>query len=326
MVRAIRSLFTPRSSRGNRSQPEPSEVNDERIYPRVLLIIYNPTIPAQRGRRLVDVLGWNKPDDLVRQYIEDIDFASYGYCRYEIVDRLEVDAFPTKIDGFTYSANGYHSAWLARRGFHQPDWADYDRILADFGVARQVTNSSIDEVWLFAFPYAGFYESRMAGPGSFWCNAPPLDGYDEVGRRFVIMGFNYERGVGEMLESYGHRAESIMAHTFRNRRGTDNLWDRFTRHDLSHPGRAEVGNVHFAPNSRKDYDWGNMEKVPSLCDSWYGYPEIQGAPRMVNCQEWGNGNTRQHHLWWFRHFPHSAGAENGVYHNWWRYLVYPGLD
>ena len=26
-------------------------------------------------------------------------------------------------------------------------------------------------------------------------------------RRFVIMGFSYERGVGEMLENMGHRAE-----------------------------------------------------------------------------------------------------------------------
>jgi len=325
MFKAIRSIFIPRPVMRNRSQLDKIEVAEEQVHPRVLLIIYNPTVPSQRGRRLVDVMGWNKPDDLVRQFIEDLRFASYGYCHYEIADRLEVDAFPIKIDGFTYSANAYHSAWQARQGFHQPDWADYDRIMGDFDVARRITNRSIDEVWLFAFPYAGFYESRMAGPGSFWCNAPPLDGYDQVGRRFVIMGFNYERGVGEMLESYGHRGESIMAHFFRDRRGADNLWERFTRYDLTHPGRAEVGNVHFAPNSQKDYDWGNLEKVSSHCDNWFDYPNMQGSPRMVNCAEWGNGDTRQHHLWWFRHFPHEIGERNGIFHNWWRYLLNPSL-
>ena len=33
-------------------------------------------------------------------------------------------------------------------------------------------------------------------------------------RRFVIMGYNYQRGVGEMLESFGHRSESILEKTF----------------------------------------------------------------------------------------------------------------
>jgi len=31
------------------------------------------------------------------------------------------------------------------------------------------------------------------------------------------MGFNYERGVGEMLEDLGHRAESILSHVFEAR-------------------------------------------------------------------------------------------------------------
>jgi hypothetical protein len=39
-----------------------------------------------------------------------------------------------------------------------------------------VARGEIDEIWLFGGPYFGFYESRMAGPGAFWCNAPPLPG------------------------------------------------------------------------------------------------------------------------------------------------------
>ena len=45
-----------------------------------------------------------------------------------------------------------------------------------------------------------FYESIMGGAGAFWCNAPPMKNTAQCPRRFVVMGFNYERYVGEMLE------------------------------------------------------------------------------------------------------------------------------
>jgi hypothetical protein len=137
------------------------------------------------------------------------------------------------------------------------------------------------------------------------------------------MGFNYERGVGEMLESFGHRAESIMARAFRGMRGSSNIWERFVRHEKSHPGQAEMGNVHYAPNSIRDYDWGNSRQVYSGCDNWYRYPDLSGEPSRVNCSEWGNGDTRLHHLWWLKHFPHVIGSSGGLSHNWWEYVIDP---
>ncbi|MEK6587914.1 MAG: hypothetical protein AABY97_03635, partial [Chloroflexota bacterium] len=171
--------------------------------------------------------------------------------------------------------------------------------------------------------YGGYYESRMAGPGSFWCNSPPLEGWGEARRRFVVMGFNYERGVGEMLESFGHRTESILAKAFENVALSENLWERFTRYDQRHPGQAEVGNIHFAPNSERDYDWGNRRMVSSSCDDWNGFPDLTGQRRMINSEEWGNGDIRRHHLWWFRHLPHVEGETNGVLNNWWAYILDP---
>ena len=163
----------------------------------------------------------------------------------------------------------------------------------------------------------------MAGPGAFWCNAPPLKGTEHASRRFVIMGFNYERGVGEMLEDLGHRAESMLNKVFADQRGEANLWERFCRYDKTHPGRAEVGNVHFAPNSLKDYDWGNPRFVPSRCDLWINFPDLSGEPEQVNCQAWGNGDIRKHHRWWFERFPHIVGQSNGISWNWWEYVIDP---
>jgi hypothetical protein len=292
---------------------------------RVLSVIHAPTVRAGGGpaRRLHQALGWNDPDDLARRYVADVAEASHGRVQYEIVERIEVDGFPVKRDGFAYSAESYLAAWRARAGFHQPDAVDYHRLLEAFDVVAKVNAGQIDEVWLFAFPYAGYYESIMGGPGAFWCNAPPLAGLGRARRRFVVMGFNYERGVGEMLEDLGHRAESILAHVFRGQRGDANLWERFTRYDLTHPGRAECGNVHFAPNSVRDYEWGSRRRVLSRCDNWLHFPDLRGEPRRVDCSEWGNGDIRLHHLWWFRHFPHIDGETGRLAHNWWEYVLDP---
>jgi hypothetical protein len=290
---------------------------------RVLSIIHDPLIPSEGGRKLHGVLNWNDPQELIRQFIADVAMCSHGRAIFEVVEQIEVDAFPVKIDGFCYSPETYLACWRSGRGFHEPDHVDYSKLLDEFGVKAKFDEDLIDEVWLFAFPYAGYYESIMGGPGAFWCNAPPLSNTENWQRRFVVMGFNYERGVGEMLESLGHRSESILARTFRRSIEGNNLWERFTRYDLTHPGRAEVGTVHFTPNSERDYDWGNKRYVLSYCDDWVDFPLVQGKPKRVNCMEWGGGDIRLHHLWWFNHFPHFDGSTQGVSHNWWEYVLDP---
>jgi len=87
---------------------------------------------------------------------------------------LRWTAFRPKADGFVYTADSFMASWRAGRGFHNPDGVDYQRLLREFDVIPMVNSGKIDEVWLFGFPYAGYYESIMAGPGAVWCNAPPL--------------------------------------------------------------------------------------------------------------------------------------------------------
>lgn len=292
------------------------------LRPRVLLIIHNPIVPAANGRKLSDLLHWQDPDQLAQKYIQDVREASFGYANYQIVEHLEVAGCPVKADGFVYDPADYVRHWQTGKGWHQPDLVDYGRLIQEFQIIERLNQQQIDEVWLFGFPYAGYYESIMVGPGAFWCNAPAIENR-QAKRRFVIMGFNYERGVGEMLENLEHRTESIMRHVFRNQRSRENLWERFTRYDKTHPGRAECGNVHFAPNSERDYDWGNRRAVLSRCHTWLNYPQLEGAARPVNCTEWGNGDIRQHHLWWLRHLPHVAGQAGGISHNWWEYVIDP---
>jgi hypothetical protein len=210
-------------------------------------------------------------------------------------------------------------AWRTRR-FHEPDRIDYPAQIAAFDLVARYQQRVFDEAWFFAFPYSGDYESTMVGRGAFWCNSPPVAGTDHCAGRFVIMAFNYERGVECMLENFGHRVESIMGRVYEHRRGP-NMWELFTRYDRVAPGGAHCGNVHFAPNSQHDYDWGNRRPVLSYCDDWYSYPDLPGNARTVTCAEWGNGDMRLHHLWWLGHLPRTVGQTNGVANNWWQYVA-----
>ncbi len=310
--------------------PDPSEKEavGQRPPPvtrKVLVIIYNPKVKSAGGKKLSEVMGWNDPDVLTPGHIADLKTASYNYANYVVAERIEVDRMPTKLDGFTYDPDQFVNLMKAGKGFHDADAVDYHRILADFNIIAKVNSGAIDEVWLHAFPYAGFYESIMAGPGAFWCNAPPLEHTETATKRFVIMGYNYQRGRGEMLENIGHRAESILTYVFRHTKGEANLYERFARYDKTHPGQAEVGVVHYAPNSLKDYDWGNKTKVKSRADTWKNFPALTGESRIVDTAEWGNGDTLAHHIWWFQHFPHVTGGKDGVAYNWFKYVIDPNL-
>ena len=321
----LRRLFgsEPVPSRSLPRDPTSVDETPTPVTRKVSLLIYNPLIPGPNGQRLVPTLRWNDPDRMVNELIADLREVSHGYASFEIVERLEIDAFPLKKDGFRYTAAEFLRCWQTHSGFHQPDAVDYEDILRQNNLIEKIQEGVVDEVWTISFPYAGFYESRMAGPGAFWCNAPPLQSAAAAGRRFVIMAFNYERGVGEMLESFGHRAESILEQVFRDVPDEENLWKRFTRYDKIAPGQAEVGSVHFAPNSRRDYEWGRATPVLSRSRTWQNFPDLSGDPVMQDCREWGGGDTRAHHRWWLNLLPHRRGQYRGISFNWWEYIVDP---
>jgi hypothetical protein len=304
--------------------PDSENEPPEQTILRTLVIVYEPTMDQNSGSKLSQYMRWNSVEELAKGYMSDVLQASNGLVRYQITQRIDVDAFPSKVDGYIYDAQRYIDVMRGSKRPYMPQEANYYQIIDQFHLLERVAQNEIDEVWIFNFPHAGFYESIMAGPGAFWCNAPPLNGTEASLRRFVIMGFSYERGVGEMLENLGHRAESIMQKTFQHLQGDENLWERFTRYEKVSAGKAALGNIHFAPNSDRDYDWNNPSTVMSECDDWlYNFPHFKGVTRKVTARDWGSGDTRKHHLWWLTHVPKTAGRRNGIHNNWWQYFMNP---
>ncbi|KKP59244.1 MAG: hypothetical protein UR52_C0009G0012 [Candidatus Gottesmanbacteria bacterium GW2011_GWA1_34_13] len=296
---------------------------DPPVTKKVMVINFNPIIESYNSQRLTYVNGWNDTNLLNFQYINDVRQVSGGYANYQIVENLTVDDFPTKADGFKYTDITYMQCWQNHDTCHVADGVNYNKILTDYDVCGKRNRGEIDELWIFGGPWFGYWESTMAGPNSFWLNSVPLTN-TSCTKQLIIMGYNYERNVAEMIENLGHRTESVMRYVYGSwQYPPHHDWDKFTVYDKEAPGLAACGNVHYAPNSDTDYNWSNTRQVDSSCDDWFNYPNLTGAKTQVSCLTWScnewDGYTYK--KWWFNHLPRYSGTTNGKWNNWWRYIL-----
>lgn len=138
------------------------------------------------------------------------------------------------------------------------------------------------------------------------------------------MGFNYERGVAEMLHDLCHRTESTMARVYGGWEvdKLDNNWARFAANYNQSHGVAAVGTCHWPPNAEQDYDYANMRDVESSADDWLNYPRMTGAKKMVSAKTWKGPDYQRNYLkWWFSHLPKAPGINmDGRQNNWWKYV------
>jgi hypothetical protein len=300
--------------------------NKQRIEVKVLVLNYDPLVTKAGGDkvRLHAALEWNDPRKLVEEYIADLDKATAGSVSLKISEWRDLDEFPSKKDGFKYDMETYLKCHHEGKGWHRRDAVDYARVIAENKLAELIGNGTVDEVWLFGGPYFGYWESAMAGPRSFYINGGPVRAI-ECKRPFVIMGFNYERGMAEMLHSLCHRVESTMAH-FCGGWQLDNLsthWARFAANVKQSKGQAGCGSCHYPPNGESDYDYANKRIVSASADDWLNYPNLKGTKSEVNCETWGGPDFHRNYLvWWYTRFPKADGvnAESGLQNNWWKYV------
>jgi hypothetical protein len=239
------------------------------MAPKVLAIDFQPAAVPK---------NWNKSDDLIQKYITALRQASGDRLVYQLVNKLVVPNYPVFLDGRQYD----DATWMEARADDRKAFrdahgsymmADYQRIIQDFNLLQQVKSQQIDEVWMFGGPYFGFYESRMVGKGAFWCNAP---GIEQNCRRFVIMGFNYERDVREMVHDFGHRAESILARQFGSQSYLNLLYGPQPPAPAAMPAPKNDfeqflltnGTVHRKPGG-EDYGQDEFAWVTALKPEWF---------------------------------------------------------
>lgn len=304
--------------------PPPPGVNANAIETKALLFIYDAIMENRGNRRLHEVYGWPDPVSLTNQIISDFRTSSHDLARYRIVETVVADEYPWFRDGTRYTDASFAQFWEVTRDWNTSGF-DYNRFIADKGIAPRIMNGEIDEVWVYGFPGTGMWESTMAGNGGYWCNSGPVQNVPSD-RLFIVMGWNYERGVAEAIHSWGHRAESIMVHTYGSwSANQSHSWNKFALLDKDSPGNGGVGNCHYPVNGMSDYDYANTRYVTSNADDWYTYPTFYGLTRSFNYREWspsGADSHREYLNWWYNHMPHFESRGPDYYlNNWWRYMI-----
>lgn len=332
VIRIVVWLALPLAATTSRAaEPAPNKVRA--ISVKVLVLNFDPIVDRDSGKRLHQECRWQSPKELAQGYIDDIRQVSGGRIDYRIAEWKDLDEFPIKTDQFQYSVDEYLRCHRSGKGWHEPDGADYPRVIAQYKIAERIERREIDEVWWFGGPYFGFFESAMAGRGAFYINGGVF-GADQVPceRPFAIMGYNYERGVAEMLHDLCHRTESTMSRIFGGWRveQLDNDWARFAANFKQSNGVAAVGTCHYPPNAEGDYDYANKRFVESSADDWLLYPNLKGTKARVNCETWGGPDYHRNYMkWWFARLPHAPGvnATNGRLNDWWEYVFnFPSFD
>ncbi|MEI6222592.1 MAG: hypothetical protein WCP97_07550 [bacterium] len=305
------------------------EISTKQFNKKVYLLTFNPTL--SNGQSLTTYKGWNDSATLATQYIDWVKTTSGNRVNYEIAKTRTVsdgDAYMPKEDGFRYTQATLFACLNDSYLCHFPDTVNYTWIVNTYGLCDKLNAGQIDEVWLMAYPYGGFYESRLAGPNGYFYNSNPLTG-TSCNKLLPIMGFSYERGVSEMVEDLGHRTEATMTKVYQtwDSNSISHTWNRFTLQKNSAPSfnYDYCGKVHFAPNSVHDYDWANTTPVESACDDFYNYPNLSENPtkRTMTCSEWGCSSLG-FFTWWYDHMPKYAGASvDGKSNDWWEYIIDP---
>lgn len=298
----------------------------------VIVIDYDPILKTRDNKRLHEYMKWSDPRVLTQKMVEDARKASGGYVNYKVIDFIEYDGFPTKVTGYTYEEKAFLDMWEKDRSKYIPGMTSFKAMFKQFNLMERVKKENVGEIWLWGAPYFDWDELHYKIPGDKipyatdnpWFYRP----YDipDCGKTVWIMGWNYERGEGEMLESYCHRIESILSLTvgkgiWDHKRNGENVWNRFTRVDKDFPGESEVGGVHYAPNSKSDYDWNNKTVVSTYADDWLTYPKLPRIKKQLNAETGHWDGIVNHHMWWMSHLPKAPGATDGFYNNWWQYIV-----
>jgi hypothetical protein len=337
----------PPSLSGSASVNVVKDFSSPRVAPmrrKVALVVFDPVIPAYDMRVHVK-FGWRDPMALTSSLVKHFLESSDSVASFVIDTVIDCQTMYTYVNDSLLSLSTY-VAWL-----QEPGWTtlhayeksgsyrfDYVGCVKDLQLDSLRNAGRIDEVWGFAGPFMGMYESQLMGPGAFWWNSPPIAGGTSLTRLLSVMGLNYERGVDQAFHSFAHRMESAMSHAYWEVTGqswnsasaTPTAWDLFTRTNKDVPGGAHVGNCHFPPNGTSDYNYGNVTWVNSYAQNWHRYPYLYSGSAPVNVTTWlykgseplAEGYDHLGYLrWFYNHVPRYEGITDGVLNNWWHYAL-----
>ena len=283
-------------------------ISDTPVTKSVFLLIFNPVFESNGGVKLTTLRNWQDPDILTTSLTPILKRSSHDFVTYTIVERQEIDGWPTLSDGFVYTDDTYLQCLNNTSTCHQPDIISYQQLFTDYNICAK----NVDEVWLWGGPYFGYWEYN------------PVTYCDKT--QFV-MGFSYERQVGEALHNFGHRMEFVNIQ--RINAGVAWEQDEATEWNKFSKIAGHCGNIHWPPGTLggPEYNYGNANPVESDCDGYLNYPAGPFPTQTLTCNAWGCSQAGFVE-WWLTHIPYNTETMvdpqtgRSIYNNWWKYYAY----
>ena len=317
----------------------------EKRVVKVAMIVIDPPIPAAGGQRFSEKF-WSflgGPMALAQQTRDSIFSVSGGTIDYQFTEiHQENDLSLNHFGGIQLSVDSLYKLFLepGQATLHQvaeqlgQSQFEYNALLNKYNLCEKSNTHQIDEVWVWAMPFIGMYESNMAGTDAFWINGPVVTG-NACTDLLPIMGFNYERYAGCALHNFTHRIELTMAKVYNTSyryvptdpaypAGPKDPWRTFMLYDALESGNAQVGNGHFPPNGTENYDYDNLNFVPTKALNWKRYPYLFDQTEPINCTAWGCEIDCgiNYCSWWLHKLPHFKCKDKvGRLNNWWTYII-----
>ncbi|HEY4157104.1 MAG TPA: hypothetical protein VGM29_03370, partial [Polyangiaceae bacterium] len=218
-----------------------TETRDASRTRKVAVILRDPLVPQHGNLPLHQVYGFNDPNAQIPIVISRLNSSSANALNFKVVetDNIGSSYLDTQWYGAELDFNtviGYldqpFDVWdpILNDAANSGNIAfEYNKVLTDFSLCEKKNAGLIDEVWVFADPFGGLYESRLAGPDAFPYNSPPLLGTTCNGQ-LPIMGLNYEASTPNAVHSFGHRIEATMTHAtgrWSTSATNPNDWEKF---------------------------------------------------------------------------------------------------
>jgi hypothetical protein len=321
-----------------------SPVAEKRIV-NIALIVIDPQIAAAGGQRFSQRF-WSYvgvPMQMAEQVRDSLTAVSGGALEYRFTEIHDEQELFTKFGGTRITSDsmyqlflepGWNTLHLVAEQLGQSEFL-YNDLIDKYDLCTKSNQKQIDEVWVYAMPFIGMWESNMTGTDAFWINGAVITG-NSCTDQLTFMGLNYERSVGCALHNWTHRIENIIYKLFPGQYRfapsdpplpagiVKSPGQTFLSYEAISPGDAHIGNGHYPPNGTDGYDYDNPNPVVSFAPAWQRYPFLYDDTETVTCSNWGcEGDCGQNFVsWWMRHIPHYKCKDgSGRLNNWWAYII-----
>lgn len=293
------------------------------IEKRIFLLSYEPTHPTSGP--LISYYKWVRPETISDWLIKIIRDYTASLVKYRVSEHKIISDFPTKIDGYKYNLNDYFACMTDTSKCHNPDNADFAKILSENNICEKFNRNEFDELWIFGGDNFGLDIFRFAGPKGFYGTSPVIEG-TSCNKPLPIMGFNYEASYTPALANMIRRSESILREVFKvTEEGGVGSWHTYSKDSKLNPYFVKDGNFFYRftnsgrsiDESRKDlvgiagcgYSGGtpttsnsslgfdNKRKVLSNCDEFQSFPYINNIPKEITCSVWGCTEYGFYYYW-----------------------------